>query len=94
MAELHRSQGWRAAMVVWLALFERTNRWESAAMQWMAVGEPSRALDVFERCVHRRSTFAPFTRQVPSFLTLHGEPRFQQLLRILKLDDPVGAALS
>ena len=94
VAELHRSQGWRAAMVEWLGLLERTNRWESAAVQWMAVGEPSRALDVFERCVHRRSTFAPFTRQLPPFLALHGEPRFQQLLRLLKLDDPVGAVLS
>ena len=94
VAELNRSQGWRAAMVEWLALLERTSRWESAAAQWMAVGEPSRALDVLERCVVRRSTFAPFTRQFPSFLAVHGEPRFQELLRLLKLDRAVGAAVS
>ena len=86
VAELNRSRGWRAAMAEWLALLERTNRWESAAVQWMAVGEPERALGVLEGCVHRRSTFAPFTRQFPSFRSLHGEPRFQQLLHLLNLD--------
>lgn len=91
VAELNRSQGWRAAMVEWLALLERTNRWESAALQWMAVGEHMRALEGLEGCVHRRSTFAPFTRQLPSFRALHGEPRFRQLLHRLKLDGPPDA---
>jgi DNA-binding winged helix-turn-helix (wHTH) protein/Tfp pilus assembly protein PilF len=86
VAELNRSQGWRAAMVEWLALLERTNRWESAAVQWMAVGEPARALDVLEGCVNRRSTFAPFTRQFPSFRALRSQPHFQQILHLLKLD--------
>ena len=86
VAELNRSQGWRAAMVEWLALLERTNRWESAAVQWMAVGEPARALDVLEGCVNRRSTFAPFTRQFPSFRALRNQPHFQQILHLLKLD--------
>lgn len=92
--ELHRTGRWREAMVDWLGLLERTTRLESAAVQWMAIGERSRALDVLERCVDRRSTFAPFVRQFPSFRPLHGEPRFEKILHTLKLDEPVGAAVS
>jgi tetratricopeptide (TPR) repeat protein len=94
VAALDRSEGWRTAMAEWLALLERTNRWESAAVQWMAVGEPSRALDIYERCVSRRSTFAPFTGQVPSFRELHGEARFRQILRLLKLAGQAGTVAS
>jgi DNA-binding winged helix-turn-helix (wHTH) protein/tetratricopeptide (TPR) repeat protein len=92
VAELYRTQGWRATMLEWLAWLERTTRLESAAVQWMAIGEPGRALDVLERCVARRSTFAPFVRQFPSFRALQGEPRFQQILRTLGLDGRINAA--
>lgn len=90
--EVNRTEGWAAAMVEWIGLLERTNRWESAAVQWMAVGDRARALDVLERVVGRRSTFAPFMRQFPPFRDLHGEPRFREILRTLKLDGSVSAA--
>ncbi|CAN5848408.1 hypothetical protein BH11PSE3_BH11PSE3_27740 [soil metagenome] len=78
--------GWRAAMEVWIALLERTNRWEGVAMQWMAVDEPSRALDALEHCVKARTTYLCFTAQNPYFRCLHDNPRFQSILRALKLD--------
>jgi DNA-binding winged helix-turn-helix (wHTH) protein/tetratricopeptide (TPR) repeat protein len=83
---LARSQGWRAAMEVWIGLLERTNRWEGAAQQWMAVGESSRALDALEHCVKARTTYLCFTAQNPYFRPLHNNPRFQEILRTLKLD--------
>jgi serine/threonine-protein kinase len=85
--ELARSQGWKAAMMLWIALLERTNRWEGAAMQWMAVGEPIRALDALEHCVRARTTYLSFTGQSPCFRPLHGDPRFQQILRTINLAD-------
>jgi TolB-like protein/Tfp pilus assembly protein PilF len=88
---LARSQGWRAAMHVWIALLERTNRWEGAAMQWMAVDEPGRALDALEHCVKARTTYLCFTAQNPYFHSLRGDPRFQRILRALKLDRPTSA---
>lgn len=81
-----RSQGWRAAMDVWIALLERTNRWEGAAQQWMAVGESSRALDALEHCVRARTTYLCFTAQNPYFRPLHNNPRFQDVLKALRLD--------
>lgn len=81
-----RSQGWRAAMEVWISLLERTNRWEGAAMQWMAVGEPSRAMDALEHCIKARTTYLGFTGQNPYFRSLHGTPRFQGILRALDLE--------
>ncbi len=87
------SQGWRAAMDVWISLLERTNRWEGAAMQWMAVGEPSRAMDALEYCIKARTTYLGFTGQNPYFRTLHGNPRFQAILRALDLEGRTGAAL-
>jgi DNA-binding winged helix-turn-helix (wHTH) protein/tetratricopeptide (TPR) repeat protein len=84
-------QGWRAAMEVWIGLLERTNRWEGAAMQWMAAGEPSRALDALEHCVKARTTYLGFTGQSPCFRALHGDPRFQAVLRALKLEGRIGA---
>ncbi|GEP55434.1 winged helix-turn-helix domain-containing protein [Reyranella soli] len=80
------SKGWREAMIVWIGLLERTNRWEGAAQQWMAVGEPGRALDALEHCVKARTTYLCFTAQNPCFRPLHGDPRFEQILRALKLD--------
>jgi len=87
---LARDQGWRAAMNVWIALLERTNRWEGAAQQWMAVGEPTRALDALEHCVQMRTTYLCFTGLNPYFRPLQGDPRFQHILRTLKLEGRVG----
>jgi serine/threonine-protein kinase len=89
LAELHRSQGWRTAMIGWLTLLERLNHWESAAMQWMAINERDRALDAVEHCVSQRTTYVRAMAQVPSLRPLHGHPRFQQALRALKLDGRV-----
>lgn len=89
---LAKSQGWRAAMEVWIGLLERTNRWEGAAMQWMAAGEPSRALDALEHCVKARTTYLGFTGQSPCFRSLHGDPRFQAILRALNLEGRIGGA--
>ena len=82
---LARSQGWRAAMEVWIGLLERTNRWEGAAQQWMAVGESARALDALEHCVKARTTYLCFTAQNPYFRPLHNDPRFQDILKTLRL---------
>jgi serine/threonine-protein kinase len=89
--ELARNQGWKTAMALWITLLERTNRWEGAAMQWMAAGEPGRALDALEHCVRARTTYLFFTGQSPCFRPLHGEPRFQQILRAINLEGRVGA---
>jgi len=89
-----RTESWRAAMEVWIALLERTNRWEGAAMQWMAIGAPGRALDALEHCVKARTTYLCFTAQNPYFRGLHNDARFQRLLRTLKLDGRTGAFVS
>lgn len=91
---LLRSKGWQEAMHVWIGLLERTNRWEGAAMQWMAVGEPARAMDALEHCVKARTTYLCFTAQNPYFRPLHGDPRFQRILRVLNLDGHISAAAS
>ncbi|MCW5735516.1 MAG: winged helix-turn-helix domain-containing protein [Enhydrobacter sp.] len=88
--ELLRSQGWKTAMTLWIALLERTNRWEGAAMQWMAAGEPGRALDALEHCVRARTTYLSFAGQSPCFRALHADPRFQQILRTINLEGQVG----
>lgn len=79
-------QGWREAMIVWIGLLERTNRWEGAAQQWMAVGEAGRALDALEHCVRARTTYLCFVAQNPCFRPLFATPRFQAILKKLKLD--------
>jgi DNA-binding winged helix-turn-helix (wHTH) protein/tetratricopeptide (TPR) repeat protein len=80
-----RDRGWRAAMEVWIELLERTNRWEGAAQQCMALGDSSRALDALEHCVKARTTYLCFTAQNPCFRPLHNDPRFQDILKALRL---------
>ena len=75
-------------------LLERTNRWEGAAMQWMAAGEPSRALDALEHCVKARTTYLGFTGQSPCFRPLHDDPRFQGVLRALRLEGRIGRLMA
>jgi DNA-binding winged helix-turn-helix (wHTH) protein len=81
-----RTESWRAAMDVWIALLERTNRWEGAAQQWMTAGAPDRALDALEHCVRSRTTYLCFVGQSPCFRPLHDNPRFRDILRTLKLE--------
>jgi DNA-binding winged helix-turn-helix (wHTH) protein/Tfp pilus assembly protein PilF len=80
-----RTVSWRAAMEEWISLLERTNRWEGAAMQWMAIGETGRAMDALDHCIKSRTTYLCFTAQNPYFRPLHNDPRFQTILRALKL---------
>jgi DNA-binding winged helix-turn-helix (wHTH) protein/tetratricopeptide (TPR) repeat protein len=94
LGELDRSKGWRAAMVEWITLLERTNRWMAAAMQCMAIDEPARAIDALERCVSERFTHFTLLLQSPSFRALRGEPRFRQIMRMLKLDGRIGVGVS
>lgn len=89
--QVARSQGWRAAMEMWIGLLERTNRWEGAAMQWMAAGDKEKALEALERCIGLRTTYLVFTGQSPCFSALRDEPRFQKILQTLKLDTRLGA---
>lgn len=81
-----RTENWRSAMEVWIALLERTNRWEGAAIQWMAAGQPDRALDALEHCLKARTTYLYFAAQTPSFRPLHDNPRFRDILRAMHLD--------
>jgi DNA-binding winged helix-turn-helix (wHTH) protein/tetratricopeptide (TPR) repeat protein len=92
LVELSRAKGWRSAMLAWLAMLERTNRWETAAIQWMAIEEPQRALDALEHCVSQKSTYLRFAAQCPAWRPLHGEPRFQKILRTLKLSGDTAPA--
>ncbi|TAJ84751.1 winged helix-turn-helix domain-containing protein [Reyranella sp.] len=94
LEEVVASQGWREAMLLWIAILERTGRWEGAAMQWMAVGEPARALDALEHCVNARTTYLCFVGQNPYFRPLYGNPRFQRILRTLRLDGRTGTVAS
>ena len=84
---LHRRDGYRAAMVEWIALLERLNQWYEVALQRMAIDEPALALDALERCVAERNDHVPFVLQYPSFRPLRGEPRYERLVRDLKLED-------
>lgn len=89
---LARNQGWRIAMGAWIGLLERTNRWEGAATQWMAVGDSDKAMAALEHCVKARTTYLCFTAQNPYFRSLHGNSRFQHILRSLNLEGHAGGA--
>lgn len=87
LAELHRREGWRAAMIAHMARSATAgNRWSVAAMGWIVLNEPQRALDFLERCVIERISNLPLMLHSPSFRPLHGDPRFRQIARTLKLD--------
>ena len=94
LEELNRSEGWRAAMMAWLARLERMARWETAAVQWMVVDEPERALDALEHCVSQKATYIRFAAVLPPLLPLHDHPRFQRILRSLNLQGRVAARVS
>jgi DNA-binding winged helix-turn-helix (wHTH) protein/tetratricopeptide (TPR) repeat protein len=94
LEELNRSEGWREAMMAWLARLERKARWETAAVQWMVVDEPERALDALEHCVSQKATYIRFAAVLPPLLPLHNHPRFQRILGVLNLQGRVSARVS
>ncbi len=85
LAELTRSAGYRAAMTEWIAMLGRLNQWFEVGIQAMAIDDRTTALDGLERCVEERGDNATYIAQFPSFLSLRGEPRFDRLLRKMKL---------
>ena len=85
LADLTRSAGWRAAMIEWVAMLGRLNQWFEVAVQAMAIDQRATALDGLERCVVERGDSTAHIGQFPSFRPLRGEPRFERLLREIKL---------
>jgi DNA-binding winged helix-turn-helix (wHTH) protein/tetratricopeptide (TPR) repeat protein len=84
-----RTEGARAATAQWAQMMENADSPEGAATQWLAVGEIDKALDCLDRCLLIRSTFLPFVGVAPSWRPHRGHPRYQRVLKILKLDGRV-----
>lgn len=84
--QIEAEQGYPAALAKWIGFLNKFDQWYETADQWMAIGERERALDSLELCIANRCTPAPFILQHPPFKPLHDEPRFQTLVRELKLD--------
>jgi DNA-binding winged helix-turn-helix (wHTH) protein/Flp pilus assembly protein TadD len=85
LADLVRRDGYRAAMVEWIAMLAKLNQWFEVAIQAMAIDERGQALDALERCLEERVDNAPFIGEFPPFRPLRGEPRFDQVLNDLGL---------
>lgn len=84
--QIQTEQGFPAALAKWIAFLDKFDQWYEMADQWMAIGERDKALDALETCIANRCTPAPFILQHPPFKPLHDEPRFQALVREMKLD--------
>jgi serine/threonine-protein kinase len=93
LMELHDTQGWQAATKAWATMIEQAGYAEGAAMQWLAAGETERALDRLEQCVMARTSYLSFAAVSPPWRPMHGNPRFQQILRTLKLEGRVKSIL-
>jgi TolB-like protein/DNA-binding winged helix-turn-helix (wHTH) protein len=55
------------------------------ATRYAFVGDNAKALDALERAYAQRSAMMPLLKTEPSLESLHGEPRFQELVRKLAL---------
>lgn len=87
--QFQRAHDGKAAAAAWAATMENGGALEGAGIQWMAVGETSRALDCLERCLAGRTSYIAFVAVHPSWRPAHGNPRFQSVLRALKLEGRV-----
>jgi serine/threonine-protein kinase len=87
--KLNRNEGWRAAMTAWISYTEMNARHGIAAIQWMALDEPERAIAALEHCVTQKATYLRFGAVCPAWLPLRGNPRFEKVLRSLKLEGRV-----
>jgi serine/threonine-protein kinase len=87
LADLHGTGHWRLAMAEWIARLQGLDQWFEAAIQWMVVGEITKALVALDRMVRDRGDGAPLLRAFPSFRSLQGEPRYEDLLKVVGLDD-------
>ncbi|OFX06944.1 MAG: hypothetical protein A3D94_12390 [Alphaproteobacteria bacterium RIFCSPHIGHO2_12_FULL_66_14] len=91
---LMRTDGHRAAMLEWIAMLERLNQWYEVAIQRMVIDDATGALDALERAVSEHADSIIYMGTYPSFHPLHGESRYQRLMRQLGLAkcQPQGAA--
>jgi len=55
------------------------------ATRYAFVGDKSKALDALDQAYAKRSIMMPLVKTEPSLENLHGEPRFQELVRKLAL---------
>jgi serine/threonine-protein kinase len=90
LAAVAERDGYRAAMVEWIARLARLNQWFEVAIQAMAIDDRAQALDALERCLEEQADNAPFIAEFPPFRPLRGEPRFDRLLGRLGLTSSGG----
>ena len=88
LVDLARRRGYREAMLEWIVLMEQHNQWYEAAIERMVIGDAPQALDALERCVAQHFDSIVFVEQYPSFRPLHGDPRYQRLIRMIGLAEP------
>ena len=85
LAGLERRSGYRAAIVEWITILDRLSQFFEVAAQAMVIGERTQALGALERCVDQRADATPFIVAYPPFRPLRGEPRYDRLLKQLRL---------
>lgn len=88
LADVAERDGYRAAMVEWIARLARLNQWFEVAIQAMAIDDRAQALDALERCLDDKADNAPFIAEFPPFRPLRGEPRYERVLHTLRLTPP------
>jgi Tfp pilus assembly protein PilF len=88
LADVAERDGYRAAMVEWIARLARLNQWFEVAIQAMAIDDRVQALEALERCLDDKADNAPFIAEFPPFRPLRGEPRYERVLRTLRLKPP------
>lgn len=97
VARTYQSAGYARARRQYLELMvaENIRRHEqpmTIAEQYALLGDPARALDYLERAYEERSNHVTHLKVHSSFDDLRNEPRFQQLLKKMRLDDAALAA--
>jgi DNA-binding winged helix-turn-helix (wHTH) protein len=88
LADVAERDGYRAAMVEWIARLARLNQWFEVAIQAMAIDDRVQALEALERCLDDKADNAPFIAEFPPFRPLSGEPRYERVLHALRLRPP------
>lgn len=84
--EVSEKAGQRAVFEQDLRLRQSRKHLGDMAWSYVQLGEPGKAIDALEACADQLCTVAPLLGTEVRFRSLHEHPRFQALLRRLRLD--------
>jgi TolB-like protein/DNA-binding winged helix-turn-helix (wHTH) protein/Tfp pilus assembly protein PilF len=93
IALMFQRDGFQALLRQSAERFKKTGMLETAARGYAQIGEADEAIALLEACAERRCSNVVSLNVEPDFDMIRSDPRFQKLVRLIRIPEPAGAGV-